>query len=486
MCKKQSKYDIFISYRRKDTGDKAEHLKDLLEKERYKNVSFDRENLTGLFDVELAKRIDQCKDFLLVIGKNSLTFNDDDFDDKNVELYDYLGKCSQKEFAQKIHELGPNAPIDFVRIEIARALNREKVNIIPIVPESSDSFKFCDLNLPDDIIKIKRYEAIFFSDNPDALFKDIVPKLKSRLGSKPNSIWRRIIYLLAILISILAVAAGSFKYMEYLEQQKIEGTITEIYNLPIITELEEYQPLQLSPKLSLSELEAIYDILFEMRKVKGGTYMMGAKPRLDGTYSEDVYTDWEAPQIEVSVPDFWIARYEVSIDEWHRIMNTEYNPDSTKYPISNISYLECKDFIQKLIDHTCLEFSLPTEAEWEYAARGGDSSENTKYAGSDSPNAVAWYNLNANAHSHIRNDKTGGLSPNVLDLYDMSGNVCEWCDNDFEPYNPNFCSPIPGVKAIRGGFFDSDSCDVTIYQRDIMAPQDKSNSVGLRLIIKTK
>lgn len=483
----KQKYDIFISYRRLDTGDKAEHLKDLLDKEGYKNrISFDRENLTGLFDVALAKRIDYCKDFLLVIGKNSLNYSEDDFSEEKIELYNYLGKCSQQEFKQKIEELGPNAPIDFVRIEIARALNREYLNIIPIVPESSDSFKFCDLNLPDDIIKIKRYEAIFFSDNPDALFKDIVPKLKSRLGSKPNSIWRRIIYPLTILISILAVAAGSIKYMEYLEQQKIEETITNIYNLPIITELEESQPLQLSPNLSLSELEAIYDILFEMRKVKGGTYMMGAKPRLDGTYIEDVYTDWEAPQIEVSVPDFWISRYEVSIDEWHRIMNTEYNPDSTKYPISNISYLECKDFIQKLIDHTCLEFSLPTEAEWEYAARGGDSSENTKYAGSDSPNAVAWYNLNANAHSHIRNDKTGGLSPNVLDLYDMSGNVCEWCDNDFEPYNPNFCSPIPGVKAIRGGFFDSDSCDVTIYQRDIMAPQDKSNSVGLRLIIKTK
>ena len=96
-------YDIFISYRRTDTGDKAEHLKDLLEP-RYKNrVSFDRENLTGLFDVSLIQRIDQCKDFLLIVGKNSFSFSEKDFAPDNVALYKYLARCTQKDFEAKLN-----------------------------------------------------------------------------------------------------------------------------------------------------------------------------------------------------------------------------------------------------------------------------------------------------------------------------------------------------------------------------------------------
>lgn len=155
------KYDIFISYRRTDTGDKAEHLKDLLEP-RYKNrVSFDRENLTGLFDVSLIQRIDQCKDFLLIVGKNSFSFSEKDFAPDNVALYKYLARCTQKDFEAKIIELGHDAQLDFVRIEIGRALHREGLNIIPIVPESTTDFNFSKLHLPPDIAGIKRYESFF-------------------------------------------------------------------------------------------------------------------------------------------------------------------------------------------------------------------------------------------------------------------------------------------------------------------------------------
>ena len=112
----KSKYDIFISYRRRDAGDKAEHLKDLLESKYKGRISFDRENLTGLFDVALARRIDRCRDFLLVVGKNSLVFEGKDFEQDQVELYNHLGACSQEEFEKKIVELGPNAALDFVRL----------------------------------------------------------------------------------------------------------------------------------------------------------------------------------------------------------------------------------------------------------------------------------------------------------------------------------------------------------------------------------
>ncbi len=128
-----SKYDIFISYRRKDAGDKAEHLKDLLESYYKERISFDRENLTEKFNVQLIERIDHVKDFLLVIGKKSLCYHDEDRNDESVAFYNELTSLSQDDFAQRINELGPDANVDYVRIEIGRALRRHDLHIIPIL-----------------------------------------------------------------------------------------------------------------------------------------------------------------------------------------------------------------------------------------------------------------------------------------------------------------------------------------------------------------
>lgn len=177
----EKKYDIFISYRRKDTGQRAEHLKDLLDNDYNDRISFDRENLTGLFDVELARRIDTCVDFLLLIDEKSLVYTAEDNSDENICLYNYLAAASIDDFEAKINELGPEYPLDFVRIEIARALHRRDANIIPIVPETSDKFNFAKLYLPKDIVGLKRYDAIFFSKNKDSLFKDILNKLRHHL-----------------------------------------------------------------------------------------------------------------------------------------------------------------------------------------------------------------------------------------------------------------------------------------------------------------
>ena len=177
----EKKYDIFISYRRKDTGQRAEHLKDLLDNDYKDRISFDRENLTGLFDVELARRIDTCVDFLLLIDEKSLVYTEKDNSDESICLYNYLATASIDDFEAKINELGPEYPLDFVRIEIARALHRRDANIIPIVPETSDKFNFAKLYLPKDIVGLKRYDAIFFSKNKDSLFKDILNKLRHHL-----------------------------------------------------------------------------------------------------------------------------------------------------------------------------------------------------------------------------------------------------------------------------------------------------------------
>lgn len=153
------KYDIFISYRRRDAGDKAEHLKDLLEPFYKGRISFDRENLSGRFNTQLIERIDTVRDFLLVLGRNSLAFAPEDFTPERVRLYRELTSLSEEAFAARIAQVERHTPIDYVRIEIGRALRRADLHIIPVVPERSAEYCFSSLPLPDDIAPIKGYEA---------------------------------------------------------------------------------------------------------------------------------------------------------------------------------------------------------------------------------------------------------------------------------------------------------------------------------------
>ena len=285
------KFDIFISYRRRDAGEKAEHLKDLLEQDYKGRVSFDRENLTGIFDVALVERIDNCKDFILVLGKHSLEYKEEngDFSDGTVGLYRYLASCTQEAFDAKIRQMGPNAPVDFVRIEIARALNRgNALHIIPVVPERTDTFNFSALRLPPDIADIQRREAVFYSDNPDALFKDVVPKIKKHLRSKQDVPARR--YVIAGIAALLVAAAGlgikawkDGNYRKELEQVK-SGTVFEGSQINWLD------------RTTLEQAKAVKHILDAMVKVDGGTFMMGAPMGEDGTYDDDVDPALEAPQ----------------------------------------------------------------------------------------------------------------------------------------------------------------------------------------------
>ena len=384
------KFDIFISYRRKDSGDKAEHLKDLLEK-KYKNrISFDRENLTGLFDVALARRIDACKDFLLIIGKNTFNFSQKDFEPEQVELYKYLGSCSQSEFDEKIEELGPNAPIDFVRIEIVRALHRKNLNIIPIAPEKTESFSFRDINLPPDIAGIKRYDAVFYSENPDKLFKDIMPNLLQRLASKPKlSPWKIIVP-----IGILAVlGVCALCWQQYIKKEDLR-TEKEDMRTALGKKYEAFQPY-FNTDLSMTQMETIDDILGKMSEIK---------------------------------PDsLWMSQFEFTKGQWYGIQGESYDMAEKDIPVTGQSYGEIQMFIIDLFDMTNINFALPSVEEWEYAACGGPNQDSTLYAGGDDVDSFAWYKDNSKGKIHPSNGQQG-KKPNKLDLYDMNGNVGEICN----------------------------------------------------------
>ena len=243
---KRKKYDIFISYRRIDTGQRAEHLKDLLENDYGGRISFDRENLTGLFDVELARRIDHCKDFVLLVGEKTFQYEENNCSPEEVQLYKFLASAPLNEFQKKIAQLGKNYPLDFVRIEIGRALNNNDINIIPIVPESSYTFNFFELQLPEDIEKIQRYEAVSYSSHKDALFKNIVPILKQYLKTYTNRTKKMIFSIIAILVMVILFVGGGFLKNMLSNSEPIQPTINSLLHLDSLnrTNLTEIERLR--------------------------------------------------------------------------------------------------------------------------------------------------------------------------------------------------------------------------------------------------
>lgn len=444
----RQKYDIFISYRRRDAGDKAEHLKDLLEPYYRNRISFDRENLSGKFNSQLIQRIDTVKDFLLVLGKNSLRYTAAECASNQVALYHELAMLSEEEFARRIIEVEKQASIDYVRIEIGRALRRKDLHIIPVVPERSSEYSFSALNLPEDIAQIKGYEAVFYSDSPDALFKDVLPKVRKHMQSKQDLVVNNPALALLFSVLLIVIGLGSYLYMKDAQAAKLERQRQKM-----MTELEEqYQSYGLNfyrnDTLSIAEMEAISEILDKMQEVIPDSLQMG--------------------------------RYEVTVGQWARIMKEPYAPEDSLMPKTNVSFGDCFHFANLLYDLTNIPFELPTEEDWTYAANGGCEGAGTLYSGSNHIDSVAWYKGNSGGKKHKCD---GGLFANRCGLFDMSGNVSELCNSPY--YQDATDGKQMAYKVLRGGNFSSPAEEVTISSRAPFDENDKGNDkVGFRLVIR--
>ena len=221
------------------------------------------------------------------------------------------------------------------------------------------------------------------------------------------------------------------------------------------------------------------DIYYKMIKVKGGTFKMGS-------YERKTDSD-EKPVHSVTLSDYYIGETEVTQDLWEAVMGS--NPSKNKgsrNPVENTSWHDCQKFIDKLNAKTGMSFRLPTEAEWEYAARGGNKSYGYRYSGSNSVGYVAWYDENAIEGAALPSShEVGTKLPNELGIYDMSGNVSEWCADWKDVYpsssETNPTGALSGTRrVVRGGSWDIGAVYSRVANRNDYAPG--TCGPGLRLV----
>ena len=222
---------------------------------------------------------------------------------------------------------------------------------------------------------------------------------------------------------------------------------------------------------------------FDMSFVKGGTFMMGSD-------APDAQAD-EQPVHAVTLSDYYIGQTEVTQHLWKKVMGEENNPSAVKgnnLPVTNITWNEAQTFVERLSELTGMRFRLPTEAEWEYAARGGQKSKGYTYAGSNDIDEVGWYNGNSSNKTHA----VGQKQPNELGIYDMTGNVWEYCSDWHMPYSAqaqtNPTGAVTGEKhVLRGGCYHYDSKNCTSTNRHSYYTPDKGGaSTGLRIVLEVE
>jgi formylglycine-generating enzyme required for sulfatase activity len=217
----------------------------------------------------------------------------------------------------------------------------------------------------------------------------------------------------------------------------------------------------------------------EMVFVEGGTFTMGCTSEQGDDCDDD-----ERPAHQVTLSDFYIGKYEVTQAEWKAIMGN--NPSGfsgcDSCPVERVSWDDVQEFIRKLNAKTGKNYRLPTEAEWEYAARGGKHSKGYKYSGSNSIENVAWYYGNSGKKTH----PVGTKQANELGIYDMSGNVYEWCQDWYGGYSKGSQTNPAGAssgsdRVLRGGSWYLNPRYVRVSNRLYFTPAYRYINLGFRL-----
>ena len=286
--------------------------------------------------------------------------------------------------------------------------------------------------------------------------------------------------------AILNVYYGEYTYSRIITNTEFEKGRTGRFTLPREDSFNGWE------RAYKNRIVMVNNIMFKMVLVEHGEFTMGATEEQTDAGSD------ELPAHQVTITkDYYLGETEVTQALWYEVMGQtpttdDYQWTSTSgigdnYPAYYISWNDCQEFITKLNQLTGLEFRLPTEAEWEYAARGGNNATTqTLYSGSNTIGDVAWYTSNSSSETH----EVAGKAANVLGLYDMSGNVYEWC-NDWYSSSYYISSPQTdptgptsgSYRVLRGGSWDGYATYCRVAFRSYFTVTYRYNSGGMRLAL---
>lgn len=435
---KQPKYDIFISYRRDNGAQYARTLQLMLEKKGYK-VFLDYDELKDeKFSPQIEAAIKNSTIYMIILTKGS------------------MARCANEG--------------DWVRREIEIAVRNGK-HIIPVNPDGT--YDGMPNNVPDEIksaIDDTQHSDVNFGQTLNVTVDQMVKnRIKPYIHHCSWVIW------LGVAIALCAIVVMGYIYWQ---NKKASDTIAEIESLKQEITFQG-NSISWSEDISKEQLLAIKEIFSNMQLIEGGEFMQGAEPFSDGSYHENVEIEFETPAHKETVESFYISKFEVTRGQWNAIMS-DHREGNPNLPIDSVTFDQAKAFAEKMFEITGQFFKLPTEQEWEYAAKGSSQPEGFMFAGSVNPDDVAWYakNSGGKSHSDLRATAT------VNDLFNMSGNVSEWCDSEFKPYDKKVAVSDEKTMVVRGGNYDSEEYEITTTHREPARPDTAIPTLGFRLVIK--
>ena len=315
------------------------------------------------------------------------------------------------------------------------------------------------------------------------LSKEVDSKEQNRIVSKPNNNKLvHVIYGLIILILTSVICIRSCGKQNSIANNT-NGSMSLTQEAVIVDSILEF---------------LVDSVKFKMIMVEGGSFLMGAQKTDPSGQNYDIEAnDDEKPVHEVKMDTYYMGETVVTQALWKAVMGSSDNQQHEKanpewrmrgegddFPVYCVSWDECQEFINKLNMKTGKSFRLPTEAEWEFAARGGNKSMGCKYAGGNVIGEVAWYGDNSDDKTH----PVKGKKPNELGLYDMSGNVWEWCQDWYESYSDseqnNPTGPSNGSnRVLRGGSWFNFAKICRVSYRSYYVPDLRHLNHGLRLVL---
>lgn len=404
---------------------------------------------------------------------------------QELTVKSFVAKTNDLDASTYERKDGNGVPCVLVKVQLAKAGAQFSPNLVGNVEYKVDEY-WVYLPTINKHLEVKHPSYLPF----DVVFADYGIKLE------PKRTYSLVLYLPETGYGSVSVAVLPDESDVCIDDKKVGTTPLLLQNVPVGKHKLEVKNIgleTLSENITVEEGQinsienkelipfsfTVNGVSFDMIKVEAGTFMMGATPEMGITH----YNEKPVHQVTLT-NNYYLGKYEVTRALWKAVMgsNITWSYDDDNFPVVNVSWNMCQEFIDKLNRITGKNFRLPTEAEWEYAARGGKKSRGYRYSGSNSLPDVAWYQGNSKGGTH----PVGTKQPNELGFYDMSGNVSEWCQDWYGKYscsaqtNPN--GPESGVSRVyRGG--SKDDGGLHSSSREYNSPTLRDYFLGLRLCL---